>query len=96
MTVVGTPSAVSCAPMAWTGGVPSVTTSTSRFTPPCGATGGGVGTDVGEDVTYGVPGLADPPAPHAASTVTPATATAAMTALDRCPARFPMSVHSIC
>ncbi len=82
--------------MAWTGGVPLVTTSTSRFTPPCGATGGGVGTGVGGGVTYGVPGLAGPLAPHAASTATPATAAAAMTALDRRPARFPMSVHSIC
>ena len=96
MTVVGTPSAVSCAPRAWTGGVPSVTTSTSRFTPPCGATGGGVGTGVVDGVMYGVPGLAGPLAPHAASTVTAVTATAAMTALDRWRARFPMSVHGIC
>jgi hypothetical protein len=45
---------------------------------------------------YGVPGLVGPPAPHAASAVTAATATATMTALDRWRARFPMSVHSIC
>ena len=50
-TVTGTVSAVSCCLMASTGGVPSVTTSTSRFTPPCGGTGGGVGTEVGDAVT---------------------------------------------
>ena len=51
MTVVGMPSVVSCWPMALTGGVPSLSTSTSRFTPPWGGTSGGVGTDVGDAVT---------------------------------------------
>ena len=51
MTVDGMPSVVSCLPMASTDDAPSVTTSTSRFTPPCGGTDGGVGTDVGDAVT---------------------------------------------
>ena len=51
MTVIGMPSVVSCWRMASTGGVPSVTTSTLRFTPRWGPTGGGVGTEVGNAVT---------------------------------------------
>ena len=38
-TVYGMPSVPSCCWMASTPGVPSVTTSTLRFTPPCGAAG---------------------------------------------------------
>jgi hypothetical protein len=43
MTVAGMPSVVSCWRMASTAGVPSVTTSTLRSTPPWGPTGGAVG-----------------------------------------------------
>ena len=45
-TVAGSPSVVSCWRMASTAGVPSVTTSTLRFTPPCGPTGGAVAAGV--------------------------------------------------
>ena len=53
----GTPSVASCWRMASTAGVPSVTTSTLRFTPPCGPTGGAVLSGVGGGVIFTVGGV---------------------------------------
>src|SRR5580698_636155 len=62
-SVYGMPSVPSCWRMASTAGVPSVTTSTLRFTPPCGAAGDGdavtvdaaVGLGAGVLAGFGVP-----------------------------------------
>ena len=54
MTVLGTPSVVSCCLTASTAEVASVTTSTLRFTPPCGPTGGAVLAGVGGAVIFTV------------------------------------------
>src|SRR3982074_2010749 len=81
--------------MASTAGVPSVTTSTLRSTPPWGPTGGAVGAAVNGTAAWWTAGFAAA-AQAAASAVTAARAAASTTTVDRRPVRFPTTTPATC